>query len=176
MTDEYILSDSAITPRTNVVPQYKGTRSEPILDVDKAEFNSINAAPRVKVEHCIGIWKGRFPFLRSIRMRLTEKQSSIKRIHRYIHATVILHNLLIGWGDEEIFWDQKKREMDLEKLNNEEYIVAPTILDGLTTDRREKLHNYLVEKEAFAMLNFKRADRRRESKFYKKMNKLMDMK
>jgi hypothetical protein len=45
--------------------------------------------------------KGRFPWLRSIRLVITEDIKSLKRILQIIDATVILHNMLIEFGEEE---------------------------------------------------------------------------
>jgi hypothetical protein len=58
------------------------------------------AGPRVISEHCIGILKGRFPWLRSIRNKITEDAGSIKRILEYIECSIILHNLLLQSGDD----------------------------------------------------------------------------
>ena len=46
--------------------------------------------------------KGRFPWLRSIRLVVTEDIISLKRILQLIDATVMLHNILIEFGEAEI--------------------------------------------------------------------------
>lgn len=52
-------------------------------------------------EHCIGILKGRFPWLRSIRLLITDDTHSLRKILQLVDATVILHNMLITYGEEE---------------------------------------------------------------------------
>ena len=65
------------------------------------KFNTKLAKVRIRSEHCIGILKGRFPWLRSIWMKVTDDPKSVKLILRLIDATVILHNMLIELGEEE---------------------------------------------------------------------------
>ena len=55
---------------------------------------------RVISEHTIGILKGRFPWLHSIRCRIDDDKKSLKRILEYIDCTIILHNLLMERKDE----------------------------------------------------------------------------
>ena len=45
--------------------------------------------------------KGRFPWLRSIRLLITEDVHSLRKILQLIDATIILHNILIEFGEEE---------------------------------------------------------------------------
>ena len=47
LDNEFIIADSAITPRNTVVPQYKGNVGQPDLPDDLAEFNSMNSRLRV---------------------------------------------------------------------------------------------------------------------------------
>jgi len=49
----------------------------------------------MRSEHTIGILKGRFPWLRSIRMKITKNKRSLRRILRLLDATIILHNMLL---------------------------------------------------------------------------------
>ena len=67
---------------------------------DQEIFNDALSSPRVISEHCIGILKGRFPFLRSIRNLITEDKENLRRILKYVSAAAILHNLLIEYNDE----------------------------------------------------------------------------
>ena len=64
-------------------------------------MNTLLVEPRVKSEHCIGLLKGRFPWLRSIRLKITEDKKSLKRILALLEATVILHNMLIDIKERE---------------------------------------------------------------------------
>ena len=64
----------------------------------------------MRSEHTIGILKGHFSWLRSIRMKIRKNKRSIRRILRLLDATIILHNMLLtfkenmeitDWIDEE---------------------------------------------------------------------------
>ena len=98
--------------------------------------------PRVTSEHSIGMLKGRFPFLRSIRFTLTEDPLTLRYIIEYSTVCVILHNLLIGFDDDtEQFDDDTLSDID---ANNE--LNEP--LDTLATAdaRRTQLLNYIMER------------------------------
>jgi hypothetical protein len=97
--NEYMLGDSAFECKWFMVSACKSPRGAP-MPPDHEYFNTIMAGPRVISEHCIGILKGRFPWLRSIRNKITEDAGSIKRILEYIECSIILHNLLLQSGDD----------------------------------------------------------------------------
>jgi hypothetical protein len=69
-------------------------------------FNTLMSKPRVISEHCIGLLKGRFPWLREIRVMINSK-NDLKRILAYVDVCVILHNLLVksqvpeDWEDDD---------------------------------------------------------------------------
>jgi hypothetical protein len=102
--------------------------------------------PRSGVENTIGIWKGRFPWLRNIRMRIRNRQSMIKLI-KYVYATIILHNLCVktpyinDWITDESNSDSESEDVGL-------------LHDGLNIridadediSRRRSVHNYLYHK------------------------------
>ena len=71
---------------------------EEVIEKDKEKFNKKMGRPCVISEHCIGILKGQFPWLRSICMKITDNPESVKLILRLMDATVILHNMLIDFG------------------------------------------------------------------------------
>ena len=54
---EYVLADSAYTLSNTVLTPFKKPAS---LRPNNAAFNKLLSSMRVKVEHCIGIWKNRF--------------------------------------------------------------------------------------------------------------------
>ncbi len=102
-SNEYVLTDTAYEPDWFCIPAYKcisGNHS--ILPPNKTEFNFCLARPRVKGEHVMGIWKGRIPFLRSIRMTLTDKKDTMEKILRVIDATVVFHNIMMDFNDSEL--------------------------------------------------------------------------
>jgi hypothetical protein len=43
--------------------------------------------------------KSRFPWLRSIRLAVTQDKKSMHNILQLIHATIVLHNMLIDFND-----------------------------------------------------------------------------
>ena len=139
---EYIAGDCAFATRCWLVSCYKkppgGT-----LARDKEIFNKTLARPRVTSEHVNGMLKGRFPFLRSIHFRITEDKKSMKRIIMYIAVSVILHNLLIGFGDEAEVCDDDVSEIDEENELNRPIREARGNLAA--SRRREQLKNYIME-------------------------------
>jgi DDE superfamily endonuclease len=74
---EYLLGDSAFTASNIMVPPFKSAAGSE-LSGNYTAFNTLLAKTRVKSEHCIGLLKGRFPFLRGIRMLLVNKCSTLK--------------------------------------------------------------------------------------------------
>jgi hypothetical protein len=137
---EYIIGDSAYGPQNFMVSTFKKPVGAP-MPPDNEVFNTKLAKPRVSSEHTIGILKGRFPFLRSIRMRLTGKRS-FKKILRYVTVCVVLHNFLVGKREDEIddVGDDDLSEID---ANNELNCPVADYLDSAT--RREQVKNYVLE-------------------------------
>ena len=115
-------------------------------------FNNKLARLRIISEHCIGMLKGRFPWLRSIRLQLTEEKRSIKNILKLVDATVILHNLLIeireeerkDWIDEDDFSDvddaDRAPDLDGDDILNQ---GIPAGADK--AERRTRLQHYFEE-------------------------------
>jgi hypothetical protein len=50
----------------------------------------------------MGLWKGRIPWLRRIRKRITNNPESLKRILCYKDATGVLHIMLIEFEDGDM--------------------------------------------------------------------------
>jgi DDE superfamily endonuclease len=90
---EYLLGDSAFSPSNILVPAYKKSRGLQ-LQPEQEYFNSLLAKPRVRTEHCIGLLKGRFPFLKHMRVCIRKKKDLTKIIELFTCAC-ILHNWLI---------------------------------------------------------------------------------
>ena len=65
----------------------------------------------------------------------------MKRILTYITVAVILHNLLIGFGDEGEVGDEEVSDIDDE---NELNRAIPNVT-GQSALRREQLKNYILE-------------------------------
>lgn len=66
---EYVLCDYAYSPSDNAIPAYKRGSG---ANTGQVTVNGFLAMPRVITEHTMGLWKGRFPWLRGIRMEITD--------------------------------------------------------------------------------------------------------
>ena len=55
----------------------------------------------------IGMWKGRFPWLRSIRMKIRDDKKYLHLIIQVIRLTIILHHFLVEENDifEDSWYD-----------------------------------------------------------------------
>jgi hypothetical protein len=91
---EFIVADSALPNSPTVVSAFKSPAGY-ALGVDEQKFNTHLGRLRVLSEHTIGILKGRFPWLKSIPMVVTNNPSSLRKILQYIDCCIVLHNLLI---------------------------------------------------------------------------------
>lgn len=137
---EYLLTDSAFTPGEHIVPAFKSPPNAG-LSSNQSQFNSLLAKPRVKSEHCIGLLKGRFPWLKNIRIRV-KQEKSMKKICEYVKACVILHNLLLKSSYDDYWLDETFSPIDDDdELNSS---IADTI-DAPTDARRRQLLSYLGE-------------------------------
>jgi DDE superfamily endonuclease len=96
----FLVADSAYKCSSIVVSSFKkpqGTELSP----EHEHFNGYLAKLRITSEHTIGILKARFPFLRSIPMKITDERKSLKSVLRMIDCCIILHNLLIDFNKDE---------------------------------------------------------------------------
>ncbi len=57
-------------------------------------FNDLLSSCRANIENTIGIWKGRFPFLRNIRVKIASKKDMTFLI-KLVKASAVLHNLFV---------------------------------------------------------------------------------
>ena len=141
---EYLLGDSAFTASDIMIPPFKSTPGCE-LPSNFIAFNTLLAKPRVKSEHCIGILKGRFPFLKGIRMILGCK-GHLKRIVDHVRGSVVLHNFLIADPiDTEWIESGEEGADDLEPEGIANQSNKPD------NKRREELLYYLSELEETAI-------------------------
>ncbi|KAL7571872.1 hypothetical protein ACA910_002944 [Epithemia clementina (nom. ined.)] len=96
---QYILGDSAYELLPFVISAFKKPQGHQISH-EKENFNQALSKPHVLPEHTIGIWKGCFPWLRWMRLKITNDPFSVQKILDYILCTVILHNFLIERKDK----------------------------------------------------------------------------
>ena len=97
---EYCIGNSAFENSWFMVSAFKKPKGVPIPEAHE-KFNEKMARLRIISEHCIGMLKGRFPWLRSIRFKITEDKRTIREILETLDATVIVHNMLIELGEED---------------------------------------------------------------------------
>lgn len=137
----YLVADSAMENSSSCVASFKAPRGHQ-LPVDHEKFNTCLGRYRVTSEHTIGIWKGRFPWLRCIPMVITDDKRSVKKILKYIDCCVILHNLLIKWKDEppEEYFDNEEIDDDFDDM-----LSATLQLNASNDERRQRLLEYLKE-------------------------------
>jgi hypothetical protein len=143
---EYIIGDSAFQPQWFCVPAYSRVGST----YNQELFNKNLSKARVISEHCIGLLKGRFPWLRPIRKPVSKHRRHMRAILHLIDATIILHNMLIRRGEDTAITDWENQDDAASEVNDETRIPdmgdinAPIPEDGLPSDRRAMLTDLLV--------------------------------
>jgi DDE superfamily endonuclease len=126
-----------------MVSTYKKPNGGTLGNIEEL-FNTAVAQPRVLSEHCIGIWKGRFPFLKGIRMKITDDPDSLKHILRMLDTCVILHNLLIDQNDEpsEDWMDEPGTDENSDDDDGGERTINANQMNNL---RRRELRDYIAD-------------------------------
>jgi hypothetical protein len=156
--EEYLLCDTAYEPSEFAIPAYKNQAGY-VQHPDEEQFNSCLASPRVITEHTMGLWKGRFPWLRNIRMEISNDPESLKRILRYIDATVVLHNMLIKFGDdadEDNPWDCDDDDMsEIDAQMPERVALGLPVPQGSPTGTRRDQLKRLVNDYWVRTYNFR---------------------
>lgn len=131
---QYLLGDSAFTNSRIVISSYKKVAGR-ILSQGQIWFNDLLAKPRSGVEDVIGIWKGRFPFLRNIRIKIKNRRCMVRLIRR-VKASIILHNVLVKAPiDDDWLNDEEDEEDDVDG--------EAMFRNNAVAHRREEVHNYL---------------------------------
>lgn len=111
---EYLLADTGYTPSTQIVPAFKKPPNRG-LTVDETQFNSQLSNIRVRVEHCIGILKGRFQSLKGLRT-VIRQEKDIRGLVYWIRTCCVIHNLVLqdpveqGWLDYEGEEEEEEEE------------------------------------------------------------------
>jgi hypothetical protein len=141
---EYLLGDSAFSNRSTLVPAFKKLANTIELPVEKKHFNTLLASVRVLSEHTIGIWKGRFPWLRSIPIRITGERS-MQRLIRYVTATAMLHNFFVQHNPPPSWIVEEDRDDEFLAELEEHISEDMTDEQGSRGDRRSEVMNYLRE-------------------------------
>ena len=116
---EHLIADLAFSPADSIVPSHEKPKSYELND-EETLFNDELKKPRSRSEHCIGVLKGRFPFLKSIRFLLTEDKEITRKNLNHINVCTILHNFPLIEKDErtEFFCEEDGCASDVD-ANNE---------------------------------------------------------
>jgi hypothetical protein len=120
--NEYLLGDKGYALSNRVIIPYK----EPLRAYpQRRRFNKHLSAARVKIEHCFGILKSRFPSLKSLPIYIRHAKDH-KKACEWIVACCILHNMILtidgkdDWFEEGIVEEDEDEEdsEDDERNNN----------------------------------------------------------
>lgn len=142
--DEYIIGDSAYSNTRFCATTFKKLPNM-LLGENLETFNTELSRPRVISEHTIGILKGRFPWLRHIRMKITKDPTSIPNILMVIDSCIVLHNLLIESSDPvQDDWLEIER-LDQEGMEEVPELNAPIPTGALDDTRRSRLLKHIID-------------------------------
>ena len=115
-------------------------------------FNSRLSKARVRSEHTIGLLKGRFPWLRNIRKKITDDPRTLRDILLFLDACVILHNFLLFKKKEEdtneewVDDDEASVMDDPQRVYEEGDELNLPIPEGTRSDlRRDQLMYYAMD-------------------------------
>jgi len=97
---EHNMGDRDFSNSPLMVSSYRKVKGE-LLEAGHETFNSKLAKLWIRSKHCIQILKGHFPWLRSIRMKVTDDPKSMRRILCLIDTTVILRNMLMEFCEAD---------------------------------------------------------------------------
>ena len=140
----FLIGDSAFSNSPTVVSAFKAYNCNS-LEKDKEDFNTILGRLRVTSEHTIGILKGRFPILKCIPMKLTERRKSMKRILQMIESCIILHNILLSNESEsenQAWIDEEEEQSDIAEALGELDINNEIGEDETGDERRQMLFHF----------------------------------
>ena len=147
---EYIIGDSAFENNWFMVSAFTSPPGENIVG-DRRQFNACMSRARVISEHTIGLLKGRFPWLRSIRKVITEDPETLSDILAVIDACIILHNFLVQRGlddnEEALYEDDDVTVIDeYDRLPEGDELMQRVPVGAPGDHRRTQLLFYLKEK------------------------------
>jgi hypothetical protein len=148
-SQEYLLGDSAFTNNAWMLAAYKKFGGQIVLASGQIFFNDLLSAARCKVEHTVGIWKARFPFLRQLWNQITGKKF-MKDLIRFVKASAVLHNLFVCKHAVPKSWLSMEDlvEPDFDDDLDENLFLSHRVEERHANDaaRREEVHNYLSAK------------------------------
>ena len=145
---EYVIGDSAYSDNSIMVQSFKKRQNEQNLPRDKELFNSQLATIRIKIEHCIGMLKGRFQCLKGMNTFIKTGRKDVKHIVDIFSACAVLHNLLLSYDDmvPQEWYENLVENIDFQVMEDIENIET---VDNIESEgnvcRRETVFNSIVE-------------------------------
>ena len=124
--NQFLLADSAYASDQYTIPAYKGKE---LLDRRNVDFNYRLAQSRVRIEHAIGVLKGRFSSLRELRTQIRNRKE-MKVTIKWIISCVVLHNLLADLKDQ---WNElyEEDEPELAPVVGDDYANSNDGIRGI---------------------------------------------
>lgn len=140
--DEYLLADSGYTPDRRIIPAFKNYQTHRLTPAE-AKFNYKLSNIRVRIEHCIGILKGRFQSLKGLRT-VIKSEKDVRRIVYWIRTCCVLHNLLLQDPVEQEWLEVEEDEEDgdVTPVEDEESLLDEEITGR---QRRQDLMSIVLE-------------------------------
>lgn len=148
---QYILGDSAFKASSVMVPSFKKPYRG-LLNPQQEHFNTMLAKIRIRSEHCIGLLKGRFQYLKRARILIKNRNRMI-RLMRFIVSSCILHNILINervpdeWLDGVHGYDSDEDDGELD--DDDELNQPVPLLHENDDTRRSQVFAYILERTGF---------------------------
>lgn len=115
--NQYLLADSAYANGWYLVPAFRASACD---TPEKTKFNYHLAQSWVRIEHAIGILKGRFSSLQEMHSQLQTKKE-MKYLVQWITTCLILDNLLADLKDQwsDLYGDEDPRSThEIQNSNN----------------------------------------------------------
>jgi hypothetical protein len=130
---EYLLGDSAYSCSSVMVQSFKKVPGQAVLPLDKENFNTLLAQVRIASEHCIGILKGRFQYMKQNNIKLKQSAKEVKELVDLIGTCIAIHNLLINYDEDDIpaeWYSQMEEEIDWSLFDKEDQHIANVDEEG----------------------------------------------
>lgn len=137
--EEYLLADSGYPLSRHVIIPYKKPHTNKQRN---RAFNKHLSQVRIKVEHCIGILKGRWQSLRGLR-RLLLKPEHHKKAVQWCDVCMVLHNMTLddGWVEEASLSEDEMDDSEVEEAQIED------ITDSAGQRRRKDLQRFVSRRK-----------------------------
>jgi len=134
---EYLLGDSTFSTSAVMVPAFKKGHNSSLSE-EKRFFNTKLAKIRIKSEHCIGLLKARFQWLRGF-CRVVRNKSDMDAILKLTLCACILHNLLLEHPVLQDWFDDEMENLDQDDELNQ------SVENSSSDTRHNQVFAYMLE-------------------------------